>query len=160
MKRTKVSSLVVLAVVGGVLAALAQLALASSGRAIVVIPFTLPIALAAIGAIMISLAVPIRRMTRGASTEPIDPFYATRVVTLAKACALAGALLTGVGLGMVVYSLTRTAMPGVGSIASPLAAIVGAAALLACGLVAEHMCRVPPSDDEDDDDQKPIRATS
>ena len=34
MKRTKVSSLVVLAVVGGVLAALAQLALASSGRAI------------------------------------------------------------------------------------------------------------------------------
>lgn len=165
MKRTAVSTLVVLVVVGAGAAALVQTALASGGRPIIVIPITLPLALAAIGALVVSLAIPIRRMTRYRSDPDrapvdgrgIDPFYATRVVMLAKASALAGALLTGVGAGAVVYLLTRSVTPPVGSIASAVGGLVGAAVLLTCGLVAESMCRVPPGEEDDDDDDKPIR---
>lgn len=164
MKRTTPTSIVVLLVIGAAGAALLQAALASSGRPIVVIPFTLPLALAAIGAIVISLAVPIRRMTRQRSDPDrapvggrgVDPFYATRVVMLAKASALSGALLSGAAAGALIYLLTRSVTPPVGSIASAVGGLVGAAVLLTCGLVAEAMCRVPPRDDDDDDDT-PIR---
>ncbi len=160
MKRTSYSALLVIGVVGGAAAGLVQLGLATSGRPILVLPITLPLALAAIGAIVVVLAVPIRRMTGGRPGGPVDPFYATRVVMLAKASAIGGALVVGVGAGMLAYLLTRPVVPGVESIGSAVVAIVGAAALLACGLVAEHMCRIPPDDgddDDDDDDQRPIR---
>lgn len=158
MTRTSYSGLLLVGVVGGAVAGLLQLALATSGRPIIVLPITLSLALAAMGAIVIALAVPIRRMTRGRTAGPVDPFYATRVVMLAKASAIAGSLLTGVGVGMVVYLLTRSVVPGVGSTASAIAATVGATVLLTCGLVAEHMCRIPPEDDDEDhDDERPIR---
>jgi len=159
MTRTRVTSLLVLAVVGVVLAGLLQVALASSGRPVVQLPYSLPLALAAIGAIVVTLAVPIRRMTRGPAHAPVDPFYATRVVALAKASALGGALLGGVGGGMLAYLLTRSAPPPSGSIAAAVAEGVGALVLMGCGLVAEQMCRVPPSDDDESDDERPIRAT-
>ena len=166
MKRTTPASIVALLVIGAAGAALLQTALASSGRPIIVIPVTLPLALAAIGALLISLAVPIWRMTRQRSDpdraptrgRAVDPFYATRVVMLAKASALSGALLSGAAVGALIYLLTRSVTPPVGSIASAVGGLVGAAVLLACGLIAESMCRVPPGDDDEgDDDDKPIR---
>ncbi|CAN5456716.1 hypothetical protein BH10ACT6_BH10ACT6_07390 [soil metagenome] len=152
MKRTSVTWLVVLAVVGGIGGALLETALSSSGRPIILPPLTLPLALALIGGIVVSLAVPIWRLVRGKAKAPIDPFYATRVLVLAKASALIGALLTGFGIGITGYVLTRSVVP-VGSVGMGIATIVGAAALLACGLIAEHMCTVPPRDDDDDDGQ-------
>ena len=158
MRRTSVVSLIVIGVVAAAGAWMLQLGLAASGRPVLVPPFTLPLALGAIGAIVVSLAVPIRRMTRGSMTSPVDPFFATRIVMLAKASALSGALLSGVAVGLLIHLLTRAVVPAVGFLAPSIAAIVGAAVLLACGLVAEHMCRIPPRDDEDDDDHdKPIR---
>ncbi|WP_165063316.1 DUF3180 domain-containing protein [Marisediminicola senii] len=162
MTRTRISSLLLLAAIGLVVGGMTQLALASAGRPIVIAPITLPLALIAIGAIVVWMAVPIRRMTRGRAPAkgPVDPFFATRVVMLAKASALSGALLAGAGGGMLAYLLTRSVVPGVGSLASTIATIVGAVVLLTCGLVAEHMCRIPPDDDEDNDGQRPARARS
>lgn len=166
MKRTNVSTLLILAIIGAAGAGLVQAALATSGRPVVNPPVTLPLALAAIGAIVVILAMPIRRMTQGPpsrnanrlSPGAVDPFYATRVVMLAKASALSGALLTGVGIGMLGYLLSRSVLPGTGALGATIGATAGAAVLLACGLVAEFMCRIPPEDDEDGDDgQKPIR---
>ena len=151
MKRTRVSTLVVLLVFGAGAGGLLQVALAAAGRPIVMLPVTLPLAFAAIGAIVVTLAVPIRKMTRGSSRGPVDPFYATRVVMLAKASSLSGALTTGAGLGMLVYLLSRSVMPGVGSVGAAVASIGGAAVLLVCGLIAEFMCRIPPSDDGEGD---------
>ncbi|HEY0260163.1 MAG TPA: DUF3180 domain-containing protein, partial [Lacisediminihabitans sp.] len=111
MKRTSVISLIVLAVIGGVGGAFLEMGLTAGGRPIVLPPLTLAIALAAIGGIVVSLAVPIRRLTRGTAKGPIDPFYATRVLVLAKASALSGALLTGFGIGITVYLLTRSVVP-------------------------------------------------
>ena len=159
MKRTTAVSLIITGIIAAAGAWMLQLGLAASGRAVLVPPLTLPLALTAIGAIVVSLAMPIRRMTRGSGPGPVDPFFATRVVMLAKASALSGALITGVGVGWLVHLLTRAVVPAIGSLVPSIAAIVGAAVLLSCGLIAEFMCRIPPRDDEDDDDdEKPIHA--
>lgn len=163
MKRTGASTLVVLAVIGGVLAGLLQVALAASGRPVFATAVTLPFSLTAIGAIIVSLAIPIRRMTRGTSSGPVDPFYATRIVLLAKAASLSGALFVGTTIALLIYLLTRSATPALGSIGLASAAVIGAVALLSCGLVAEAMCRIPPDDDDErngDDDEKPLRVHS
>lgn len=158
MKRTRITTLIVLAVVGAALGALGELALVSSGRPIVNLPITLAVALAVIGGIVVSLAVPILRMTRAANAPRVDPFYATRILMLAKACAVTGALVAGVGVGVLAYLLTRSVI-GVGSVTQAIAAIVGAGVLLAGGLVAEHMCRVPPEDDDENGPGKePVEA--
>jgi len=156
VKRTSAPLLVVLAVLGGIAGGLLELALSATGRAIIVLPITLAIALAAIGGIVVSLALPIRRSTRGKSSTPVDPFYATRVLVLAKAGALTGSLGVGVGVGILVYLLTRSVVP-LGSVAPTAAVIVGAAVLLAGGLVAEHMCTIPPGSGGDDDDGATVR---
>jgi hypothetical protein len=156
VKRTSPLLLVLLAVVGAVVGGLIELGLSATGRAIVLPPLTLALALAVIGGIVVSLAVPIRRSTRGRTSAPIDPFYATRVLVLAKASAMTGSLAAGAGLGILVYLLTRSVLP-LGSVAPSVATIVGAAVLLAGGLVAEHLCTIPPDSGDDDDDGAAIR---
>ncbi len=161
MKRTSAISLIVLGVTGAAAAGFLQMALASAGRPVLQLPVTLPLALVAIGAIVIALAVPIRRMTRGSTSGPVDPFYATRVVMLAKASSLSGSLLTGAAIGMVAYLFTRAVTPGASSAIPAIAGLVGAAVLVTCGLVAEAMCRIPPNDDDaEDDDDKPLRVSA
>lgn len=150
MKRTNVTTLVLLALIGGIGGGFLETALAASGRPIVLPPLTLGLALLAIGIMVVVLALPIRRLTRGKATQPIDPFYSTRVLVLAKASALSGSLVTGFGVGVLIYLLSRSVVPGVGSVAQAVATIVGAACLLAGGLIAEHMCTIPPDDTDDD----------
>ncbi len=148
MKRTNIGVLILLAAVGGVGGAFLETALTAAGRAIILPPLTLALALAVIGGIVVSLAVPIRRLTRGKATGPVDPYYATRVLVLAKASALTGALLTGFGIGVAFYLSTRSIVAG-GSIVQSIVTAVGAGVLLAGGLIAEYMCTIPPSDDDD-----------
>ena len=156
MNRTRVPTLLVAATIGGVVGALLELALTVNGRPIINLPITLAIALAVIGGIIVSLSVPIRRMTHGGAA-PVDPFYATRVLMLAKASALTGALITGFGVGVLAYLLTRSVV-GVGSVTQAIACIAGAGVLLAGGLVAEHMCKIPPRDDDDDPGDEKVKA--
>ncbi|MGX5682246.1 DUF3180 domain-containing protein [Schumannella luteola] len=148
MTRTKPLHLVLLAALGATLAWFLQTALAVSGNAIIIPPLTLAVALALIGGIVVLMALPVRRVSRRVEGARVDPFYATRVVMLAKASSLGGALLGGAGLGIVAYLLSRSVIPGVGSVAMALACAVGAIILLVGGLVAEHMCTIPPDDDD------------
>lgn len=150
MTRTKPTHLILLAVLGGGATWFLETALAASGRPVIIPPLTLGVALLLIGVILVVMALPVRRVSRGVPNARVDPFYATRVVTLAKASSLAGALLAGGGLGIAGYLLSRSVLPGVGSVTMAFASTVGAALLLVGGLVAEHMCTIPP-----DDDQKP-----
>lgn len=150
MKRTNITTLVLLALIGGIGGGFLETVLASAGRPIVLPPLTLGLALLAIGIMVVVLALPIRKLTRGKATQPIDPFYSTRVLVLAKASALSGSLVTGFGAGVLVYLLSRPVVPGIGSVVLAIATLVGAAGLLAGGLVAEHMCTIPPNDDDDD----------
>ncbi|MET0989713.1 MAG: DUF3180 domain-containing protein [Glaciihabitans sp.] len=147
MKRTRPVTLVVFAAAGGALIWLVEVALIASGRPAAVPPGTLAIALGVIGIIDVALAVPIRRAIRDGQRGKIDPFFATRVVVLAKASSLAGSLVTGVGLGILLFLSTRSVL-AVGSILMAVATVVGAIILLVAGLIAEHLCSIPPDDDD------------
>lgn len=148
MKRTRPVILVLFAVVGAGAGLLLQVVLAAAGTAGVSAPFTLALSLAVIGVLVVVFAVPVRRAVRDREKHRVDPFYATRVVILAKASSIAGSLLFGATSAVVAYLLTRPVVAAVGSIFTSGAAVAGSVVLLVCGLVAENMCSLPP-DDED-----------
>jgi hypothetical protein len=153
--RTKPLNLVLLAALGAAITWFLETALAASGRPIIIPPFTLAVALTLIGVIIVVMALPVRRVSRGVPNARIDPFYATRVVMLAKASSLSGALLGGGGLGIAAYLLSRSVIPGVGSVTMAFATALGAILLLVAGLIAEHMCTIPPEDDDTDHRPEP-----
>lgn len=152
MKRTRLGTLLTLLVVGFGGGLLTQMVLSSSGRPGVIPPYTLALVLVVIGVLVVLLALPVRRSVRGAAEKkrPVDPFYALRVLVLAKASALTGALGLGVGSGFVAFMLTRSVTTAE-TVGSAAAMVAGALVLLVGGLVAESMCRLPPDDGDDAD---------
>jgi hypothetical protein len=124
-----------------------NIVLAMRGVAVVVPPVSLAVALALIAILLIALAWPVRRAAQG--ERRIDPFFATRVVVLAKASALAGALLAGAAAGILIYLLSRVVVP-LGSSLTAGATLVAAVALAAAALVAEHWCSLPPDEPTDE----------
>jgi uncharacterized protein DUF3180 len=147
--RTKPTHLILLLVIGALALWFLESALAASGRAVLIPPFTLGVALLLIGVIVVVMALPVRRVARRVPGASVDPFYATRVVIIAKASSLAGALLAGAGLGIGFYLLSRAVLPAIGSITMAFVTALGAVVLVVGGLVAEHMCTIPPDDDPD-----------
>ncbi|QNE36790.1 DUF3180 domain-containing protein [Leifsonia shinshuensis] len=158
MKRTRATSLIGLAVLGVVVGFLGEFAAAGSGVAVFVPPLTLPITLVAVAIIVVAFAIPIRRAVRGRSSRRIDPFQAMRIVVFAKACSLSGALLTGAGVGILLYVLTRDVLPASNAVLLTALGTAGAVILLIAGLVAEFFCTLPP--DDKDDDPETARARS
>jgi len=145
--RTRPIHLILLAMLGAVLLWFVQIALAAGGRPVVIPPYTLGVALVLIGGIVVAMAWPVWRVTRKVPGARVDPFYATRVVMLAKASSLGGALLGGAGIGLILYFVSRSVLQ-VGSITMAAVASGGALLLLVAGLVAEYMCTIPPDDDD------------
>lgn len=101
------------------------------------------------------LAVVLRpRVRREEGVEPLDPMTATRAVALAKASSLAGSLMTGAWLGMLVFLLPMYS--GVQAARSDtLTAVIGAisaAALIAGGLWLEYVLRNPDEPEERDEE--------
>ena len=145
MTRSRPLPLVLLALVGFALAFATDLALAMRGEPVLVPPPSLAVGLALIAALLVALAWPVRAAAKG--KRRVDPFYATRVVVLAKASALAGALLLGGAGGILIYLLSRAVVP-IGSTLTAAGTLVAAVILLIAALVAEHFCTLPPDDDE------------
>jgi hypothetical protein len=158
MNRTRPTSLIGLGVLGLVVGFLGELAASGTGIAVFIPPLTLPITLVAVAIIVVAFAIPIRRSVRGRSSRRIDPFQATRIVVLAKACSLSGALLTGAGAGILIYILTRDVLPASNAVLLTSLGTAGAVVLLVAGLVAEFFCTLPP--DDKDDDPEAARARS
>ena len=149
MRRTRPTTLIGLGVLGVVVGFLVELGASGMGLAVFVPPLTLPITLVAVAIIIVAFAIPIRRAVRGRSSRRIDPFQAMRIVVLAKACSLSGALLTGAGVGILLYLLTRDVLPASNALLLTALGSAGAIVLLIAGLVAEFFCTLPPDDDED-----------
>ncbi|MFE4467716.1 DUF3180 domain-containing protein [Leifsonia sp. NPDC056824] len=158
MNRTRPTSLIGLGVLGLVVGFLGEFAAAGAGLAVFIPPLTLPITLVAVAIIVVAFAIPIRRAVRGRSSRRIDPFQATRIVVLAKACSLTGALLTGAGAGILIYILTRDVLPASNAVLLTSLGTAAAVILLVAGLVAEFFCTLPP--DDKDDDPETARARS
>lgn len=146
MKRTTPAPLIGLFLLGAVAAYLLELIVQSRGGFIYVPPVTLAITLIVVAVAVVLLAIPIRRKVTGKRKEPIDAFYAARVLALAKASSFAGALLLGLGAGVLLYLLGRPIAPSGSILINVIAQLVSAAVLIAAGLVAEWLCALPPED--------------
>ncbi|WP_353987214.1 DUF3180 domain-containing protein [Ruicaihuangia caeni] len=152
MKRTGPVSLLVLAVIGLAAGIMLDTGLAAAGRPVFVPPITLAVALALIGAVLVALARPVRKAVKARTLNAIDPFYAIRVLVLAKASSLAGSLIGGFGIGVIVYLLSRSVVAAGGAVLLSAASVVGGAALVTGALIAERMCSLPPGDEHGDGD--------
>lgn len=148
MKRTAPALVLLLVAIGAGVGLLVQQGLAMAGRPGITPPVSLTIVLIALGVVVVVLAVPVRRAVKG-HRKHVDPFYALRVLVLAKASALSGALLAGAALGSVLFLLSRT-VPALGALGYSVGTAIGGAVLLAGGLIAEGLCRIPPPTDEDE----------
>lgn len=148
VSRTSPLHLIMLASSGAAAGWLLEVLLTASGRPIVLPSISLAISLFAIAIVVVVLAVPIYRSSRGLRRQRVNPFYALRVVVLAKASSFSGALLGGAALAISFYLLSRTVSPGAGSITASFVVSGGAIGLLIAGLVAEHLCTIPPDDDD------------
>lgn len=151
MKRTSPLLLVVLALVGGGIGYLVDHLLTVAGRATFAPSELLPVLLLLISAAVLALAWPVRRSVRDRSRPRIDPFRAMRAATLARASSLLGALMTGFGLGLLSFLLSRPVGPQVGSIVAMVALAVSSLVLVVAALVAEQFCTLP----KDPDDRQP-----
>ncbi len=151
MKRTGATILAVAAIVGAVVGFLVDTGLTAAGRPTFTPAASLPTVLVLLGAIVVAVAVPVFRASRGRSDRRIDPFRALRIAMLAKASSLLGAASLGFALGLLSFVFTRPFPPSIGSLGSIIATAVCGAALVAAGLVAEQLCTIR----KDDDDEQP-----
>ena len=146
MKRTHPSTIIAFALAGIVAGYLIDLAIVSNGSKAIVPPLSLPITLAGVAALVVAFAWPVRRAVKAKTTKHLDPFRAMRTAVLAKACSLSGALMLGFGLGITLFLVTRSVMPAPATIWLAVATAIGAALLMAGGLIAEFFCTLPPDD--------------
>lgn len=99
-----------------------------------------------------------RRIDREPGTTPPEPIVAARAVAFAKASSMVGALLVGAWAGVLAYTGTEWGYLLSAKSDAVVAAfgVVCSLALVAGGLFLEYACRTPPQDDdEDDDDDNP-----
>ena len=77
--------------------------------------------------------------------RPVQPLVAARAVLVARASALAGAIMTGVWAGLLAYVAPRSAdlAAAGGDTAAAAVGLVGALALVAGALWLQHCCRTP-----------------
>ena len=151
MTRTGPGVLAIAALLGAGAGFLTDQLLTGAGRATLNPTIALSLLLIAIGVVVLALAIPIRRATRGTATAPLDPFRALRIAVLAKASSLVGAAVGGVGIGLLLFVLTRPVSPSLGSVGTVVTLVVSAGLLMIAGLVAEQLCTIR----KDDDDEQP-----
>jgi hypothetical protein len=149
MRRTSAGVLVVLALVGAGAGFLVDQVLTAMGRVTFTPSLLLPVLLVIVGAAALALAWPVRRSVR--TGVRIDPFRATRAVTLARASSLLGAIMAGFGAGLLVFLLSRPIDPQVGSTVAMIALVASAVVLVIASLIAEQFCTLP----KDPDDSEP-----
>ena len=158
MKPTKASS--VIAVIFGisVVSFLAVRLMVSNGMAIPTSPSNLLLALAFIAAVLLALSIPIWRyktaLTKyktGTRPKRVDPFYAVRVVLLAKASALTGAGFIGWHLGALIAQLSLP-VSFTAALLQNSFGLVASVVLTVAAIVAEQICRLPdePKDNQTD----------
>lgn len=153
MRRTSPVTLVGIAIAGAVIGWLLQVGLASSGSPSIQPPATLYSVLFILAFGLVLLGRPVRRLVRGKARRPVDPFFATRVLMLAKASSLAGALLVGAALGLLGYAVSRTGGFSTPAFWPDVLTGIGALALCIAGLVVEWWCHIPPQDRADQPDR-------
>lgn len=151
MTLTKARHLVIAAVVAAVVAYLGVLAgYGSMPRLPLLAGITL--LLVAVAEVVFTLVVR-PKVRRKEGVEPLEPLVAARAVVLAKASSMAGSLVAGAWIGLLIYVLPISSLVEAagGDTASATVGLISALALVAAGLWLEYTLRNPDEPEEDDD---------
>lgn len=151
MKRSSASLIVGSAGAGAVVLYLVEMFSLSRGFDTVQPPLSLSVTLFLSAVLVVLLAVPVRRAVNGNKPVRVDPLYATRVLALAKATVIVGALGFGAGLGIVLHLVSRPTVPPLVVFGSSVALMLTAALLVVGGIIAEQLCTLPPDDGTNDE---------
>lgn len=151
MRITRIRVLGLIAAISAVLGWLVQRALTWSGMSRIDPQLALPIILVAAAVIVVILGIPIRRRLKG-DPKPLNPFYATNVLMLAKSSALTGAVFFGASVGFLIFAFTLPVVVVDDSTWMTIATGVAGLVLSIAGLIVEHFCQLPPSDDDENAD--------
>jgi hypothetical protein len=90
--------------------------------------------------------------------KPADPLFVSRMVALAKASSLVGAVVAGLAAGFVIYLSGQLTASVPREDALTAAVTVVAAVVLACAAIfLENSCRVPDPPDGGPEDLSPSR---
>jgi hypothetical protein len=93
------------------------------------------------------------RIDRRPGTEPVDPLFVARLVALAKASSLAGAVFVGLYAGMLVWAATNRDIQFANeSLPGMVGGVVASGLLVAAALWLEFACRIPKGPDDPYDD--------
>jgi hypothetical protein len=159
MKPTKAS--VVLVTVFGVtvISFLAVRLLVANGMAVPASPTNLLVTLAAIAVILLALTIPIWRYkaslsqySKGPRPKRVDPFYAVRVLLLAKASAITGSGFVGWHLGAMIAQLSLP-VSFTAALLQNSFGLVASLVLTVAAVVSEQICRLPDEPKNDQTDQ-------
>ena len=148
MTVTSIRLLVAAGVLGTGTGFILETVLVRLGQPVFAPPSSLGVALVLLGLVVPALAWPMRpapTSTMESASVPVNPFYATRVVLIAKASATTGALLAGSGLGVLLFVITRVIVVGPSALAAGIV-VVGGVVLVTGSLLAEKWCHRPPID--------------
>lgn len=153
MKETSWSNLIGFLTVGLVLSVSSIQLLVGNGLAFPLSPNSLLITLPLTGIVVYLASWPVYRYRRAVETfsqgpRPArpNPFYAVRVMVLAKATALAGGLFLGWHLGALIWLLAFSVGPA--ALLGPTGfGALGSAMMLAGGLVGQWNCKAPKNTD-------------
>lgn len=150
MKPTKILTLIGWAVPAATAGYLASKIISANGGPVPVTPINLILTLVAISVILGAFAVPMVRYRRALTeqlktpTAPrpkrLNPFYAFRLLILAKATAASGALFAGWHLGVIWLQVSSPVTPD--SIWQNVAALIASIAMVIVGLIVERFCRI------------------
>jgi hypothetical protein len=156
VKPTKPSILILSFVPAALAAFFIASLLVERGFPVPLSPLNLTITLAAIAVVLLLLAIPIWRYRSALNQTPttrvkrVDPFYAVRVLLLAKASALAGVIFAGAHLGVVLFQLSGAVV--VQSLVLQNAfGFIASILLSVAALITEQICRLPEDTTTDPD---------
>ena len=151
MKPTKIFTLVGWMVPSITAGFLIPRILVVNGGKVPVTSLSLLLTLPIIGILLLLAAIPMIRYRRAlaaqlktpTSTRPkrVNPFYAVRLVLMAKAIAISGSIFSGWHLGLIWMQLTSPVVAG--SIAQNGLALIGSLVMLVAGIIVERICRLP-----------------
>lgn len=156
MKPTKLSLLLLISLPTTIASFFAASFMVGRGLQVPVSPINLLITLAAIAAVLLALSIPIwryRNALKQSSTQRpkrVDPFYAVRVLLLAKASSLAGVLFASWHLGVVLFQLSGAVVVQ-GLVLQNALGFIASLMLIAAALITEQICRLPQDSDPDPD---------
>jgi hypothetical protein len=154
MKPTSIRDLLTTFVV---LAVLADLLTRVGYAALPPIPTLAGVTLLVLAALEVILAFALKaRIERKPGTRPVEPLVAARSVALAKASALAGAVMAGLWAGFLAFLLSCRAdlAAAASDLPGAVVGLVSAVALACAALWLEHCCRTPLDSDEQEPDRR------